>query len=234
MIANEIAALKLIHKSPDDVNYGVFIPELVDHFKIKDGSLRQAVVTPFLDGFYSVLQIHGRYLKGISTLDAIWMWRRLLFALGFAHDQGVIHGAVLPQNIMIHPGFHGLVLVDWCYCSMKQDNQYLPIKVIVADNKDWYPQEVIEKLSPSVATDIILAARTMIYVMGGDPVRGNLPDSIPRPIRAFFKGCLIKNQIMRPYNAWLLLQEFDELLEEMGAPYYPRRFHEFTMPNGVV
>lgn len=234
LIVNEIKALKLIHKSADESEYGCYVPELVDYFKVKDGLVRQAVATPLLDGFYSITQVHGKYPKGIPTLDAIWMWRRLLVVLGFAHDQGVIHGAVLPQNVMIHPGYHGVVLVDWCYCSIKQDNQYLPIKVIVADNKYWYPQEVVKKLPPTGATDIMLAARTMIYVLGGDPVSGLLPDSVPRPIRAFIKGCLIKNQAMRPNNAWLLLQEFDELLEEMGAPYYPRRFHEFTMPSGVV
>ena len=31
------------------------------------------------------------------------MWRRLLVAVGAAHRAGVIHGAVLPEHVMIHP-----------------------------------------------------------------------------------------------------------------------------------
>ena len=52
---------------------------------------------------------------GVDPRDAAWMWRRLLVALGFAHRAGVLHGAVLPEHVLIHPGEHGLVLVDWCY-----------------------------------------------------------------------------------------------------------------------
>ena len=32
---------------------------------------------------------------------------------GEAHINGVIHGAVLPEHLLIHPEFHGLVLIDW-------------------------------------------------------------------------------------------------------------------------
>lgn len=233
LIAAEITALKQIHQSPDEPIYGVFVSQMIDSFLVPNGSRCRAIAIPFFEGFYSLAQVCEAFPNGVLALDAIWMWRKILVALGFAHDQGVIHGAVLPQNIMIHPGFHGLILADWCYSSIQKDGNYQPIKAIVSSNRSWYPQEVIDKLPPSEATDIILAARTMTYVMGGEPVYGVLPDSVPRPIRAFFKGCLTKSQTARPQNAWLLLQEFDELLEEMGTPYYPRRFREFRMPAGI-
>ena len=34
--------------------------------------------------------------------------------------------------------------------------------------------------------------------------------------------------------AWALLAEFDELLQAMGQPYYPRRFRSFVMPSAVA
>ena len=45
------------------------------------------------------------------------MWRRLLTALGWAHRARLVHGAVFPEHVLIHPELHGLVLVDWCYAT---------------------------------------------------------------------------------------------------------------------
>jgi hypothetical protein len=128
---------------------------------------------------------------------------------------------------------YGVVLVDWCYASQADNSgKYEPIKAIVSNYQDWYPKEVTSKEAPSPATDIFMAAKTMIYLMGGDPNTGNYPEDtkVPRPMRAFFKGCLQSQIAARPGDAWELLAEFDELLEYMGAPYYPRRFRPFTMP----
>ncbi len=165
-----------------------------------------------------------------------WMWRRLLFVLGYVHRRGIVHGAVLPAHVMILPAQHGLVLVDWCYSSIASDdsNGNPPIKAIVEAYRGWYPEEVLKKQVPGPATDIAMATRCVVQLMGGDPLTGNLPDRVPVPFRAFFKGCLAVRQAARPDDAWGLLHEFDELLEHLGPPYFPRRFRPFTMPTGVV
>lgn len=231
LIKAEAATLKHLRGPDGDPKRYPFIPELVDSFAYSEPhqAIRSVNVLAMLDGFYDLTQVNAAYPRGIDPRDMAWIWRRLLLVLGYAHSMGVIHGAVLPQHVMILPEQHGLVLADWCY-SVRGSVSYPPIKAIAETCRTWYPYEVLQKQPPSAATDIALAARCMVWLMGGNPVTGNVPDAVPRALRAFFKGCLATGQTARPDDAWQLLGEFDELLEQMGEPFYPRRFHVFSMP----
>lgn len=138
---------------------------------------------------------------------------------------------------MIWPEEHGVVLVDWCYASLADDDhsEFGPIKAIVAKRRDWYPQEVLAKRAPSPATDIAMAARCMVQLLGGDPLTGVCPAaSVPRGFQAFFQGCLGQSQRSRPDDAFKLIEEFDAMLERLGAPFWPRTFRIFVMPLGVA
>jgi curved DNA-binding protein CbpA len=236
LMQTEALALKRLRADGTDQTFHPYLPLLVDAFAYHQAGTprRQATVTNRFEGFYTLRQVREAFPTGLNPLDMAWIWRRLLVALGFAHQNGVIHGAVLPDHIMVLPEQHGLVLVDWCYASLNDDGNHPVIKAIVDRYRPWYPEEVTAKQSPTPATDIALAARCMVELLGGDPVTGNLPAAVPPPMRAFFRGCLTTRQAARPQDAWQLLQEFDELLELLGNPYYPRRFRPFTMPSGVV
>lgn len=232
LLTNEARALKVLNSSVVAEEWQPYLPQLIETFIYSEAGKprRQANVLNRLEGFYSLEAIRQRFPNGLSPLHVAWIWRRLLMVLGVAHDNGVIHGAVFARHVMILPEQHGLTLVDWCYASIADDQQHPPLKAIVSDHRDWYPEEVFAKQAPSPATDIVLAARTMIWLLGGDPVSGTMPLTIPYQMRAFFKGCLLQKQSMRPQNAWLLFKEFDELLEDIGGEYFPRRFREFVLP----
>lgn len=235
LLLTEALALKRLHSKNTEEKWQCYVPKLLDSFlyTASSGARQQANVTPLLKGFYSLDQLRRIFPGGIDSRHAVWIFRRLLAALGFAHDNNVIHGAVLPRHVMVLPEQHGVVLVDWCYASLAEAGQaFPPVKVVVMTYKDWYPEEVFAKRSPSPATDIVMAARSIILLLGGDPMSGTLPHAVPMPIRAFLRGCIQKHQSMRPQNAWLLLREFDELLETMGAPYFPRRFLPLVLPKG--
>ena len=49
---------------------------------------------------------------------------------------------------------------------------------------------------------------------------------VPAPLRRFADGCCYAAPRMRPQDAWRLLAEFDELLENL---YGPRTFRPFTI-----
>lgn len=236
LLQNEASVLKRLHGPDTDPEYQGFVPELLDAFAYAEARkpTRQATVTAYLEGFYNLEELKRSFASGLDPLHAVWIWRRLLAALGFAHENHVVHGAVLPVHVLVMPERHGVVLADWCYASTAQDDVYPAIKAVADTYRSWYPVEVLQKQAPSPATDLAMAARSMIYLMGGDPLTGNLPTAVPKQLRAFFRGCLQPKQAWRPDNAWLLLQEFDELLEEMGKPYYPRRFRPLVMPSGMA
>lgn len=229
----EAAALKKLHADGTETKWYPYVSELVDSFVYADGMQRRdANVLTVLDGFYTLKDVRERCGGSVKLLDAIWMWRRLLMALGFAHENGVVHGAVLPDHVMIWPEEHGVVLIDWCYSRIRSDTGYDPIVAIVDEYAGWYPPEVLARQAPSPATDLAMAARLMIWLLGGSPEKATFPDSVPKPFRAFLKGCLLSSQTMRPQNAWLLLREFDDFLEQLGRPFHPRTFRIFTLPAG--
>lgn len=247
LIGAEAKALKKLHAVDDPLTR--HYPMLLDTFLHRDGR-RSANVVTWQPHCYNLIQMMDLYPGGMDPRHVTWIWRRLLMGLGFAHRQGIIHGAILPPHVLIYPEHHGVILVDWCASSIATPNDppgilnpiqtydlfedNPPIKAVVGAYRSWYPAEVLAKDPPSAATDIVMGARAMIYLLGGNPATGLLSDRVPKAMRAFFKGCLLDKQNMRPQDAWVLLQEFDGVLKRIGEPYHPRRFVELVVPSGIA
>ncbi|GAA2721774.1 molecular chaperone DnaJ [Actinocorallia aurantiaca] len=216
LLKRETVALRQLREDGDP-QFLPYVPELVESLRY-DG--RSGNVITLLEGFHTLAEVKAAYPDGVDPRDAAWMWRRLLVALGFAHRAGVLHGAVLPEHVMIHPERHGLVLVDWCYSVSVRRSAADPsgrVPALVSGRASWYPPEVPGREPASPATDLFLAARCMTYLMG---------PKIPGPLRSFARGCTLGSQKKRPSDAWRLLEEFDELLERL---YGPRVFRPFTL-----
>lgn len=223
LLDREAAALRRL-AGDGDRRFRPYVSRLIETFRHRDGpegARRTVNVITVADGFYSLADVRDAYPDGVDPRDAAWMWRRLLVALGFAHRAGVLHGAVLPEHVLIHPELHGLVLVDWCYSVVDPSPDTRPsgrIPAMVTRYADWYPPEVAARRSATPATDLAMAARCLLHLTG---------DRTPKRFRAFARGCLISSPDRRPDDAWRLLAEFDELLERL---YGPRRFRPFAMP----
>jgi serine/threonine protein kinase len=152
----------------------------------------------------------------------VWMWKRILSALGFAHRHGIVHGAVLPPHVLMRPRDHGAHLIDWMGASKEGR-----ATVISAPFAEWYPPEVSEQKRLLPATDIYLAAKCAIYLLGGDPIAESFPETVPALMAAFIKTCLFRIPDRRPQDAWELHAEFDETVVRplFGAP----KFIDFPM-----
>lgn len=222
LLEREAIALRQLPKDGDG-RFLPYVPRLVESFRHRDestGAERRANAIGRLDGFHPLTEVRAAYPDGVDPRDVAWMWRRLLVALGFAHGAGVLHGAVLPEHVLIHPGEHGLVLVDWCYSVPGcHPDRSARVPAMVTRREDWYPPEVHARSRAGVGTDIYLATRCMTYLMG---------DRAPKALRAFAGGCLLTAEHRRPQNAWQLLAELDDLLERL---YGPRRFRPFHLPT---
>lgn len=218
LVVNEAKVLKKINAEVSS-ELRAFYPELLDVFKQRDESTkierRGVVMTLHKTGFVTLTDVRKKFPQGIDPRDMAWMFRRLLIALGGLHDIGVVHGAVVPDHMLMELSAHGFVLVDYSYASTEGS-------IIPAFAKGWekaYPDEVGVKLTPTPATDLYMAAKVLEYGMG---------EQAPRQLRAFVKGCTVGTQANRPGNAWELLAEFTELIERL---YGPRRFRVFRLPN---
>ncbi|WP_213001190.1 lipopolysaccharide kinase InaA family protein [Winogradskya consettensis] len=209
----EARALETLARDGDP-RYRAYAPRLIESFTHQDdvGTRRSALVLQRLDGFVPLTGLAGR----LDPRDVAWMWRRLLTGLGWAHRAGLVHGAVLPEHVLIHPGEHGVVLVDWCYSVSAGGT----VPAVVARHRSAYPPEVLAKQPATAATDIFMATGLMLRLIQ-DP---------PAAMRRFAAGCRYDAPRMRPQDAWHLLAELDELLEDL---YGPRRFRPFALPASV-
>ncbi|WP_242614441.1 molecular chaperone DnaJ [Actinomadura roseirufa] len=225
LIEREAAALRRL-RADGDPRLRPYAPELVESFRHRDaatGAERRVNALAALDGFHSLEDVAAAHPDGLDPRDAAWMWRRLLVALGYAHRAGVLHGAVLPDHVLIHPAEHGLVLVDWCYSvTSPARGPYADrggrVPALVDRYAGLYPPEVAARRPAGPGTDIAMATGCMTRLMG---------ERAPKALRSFARGCLPPALGRRPSDAWRLLAELDDLL---GRLYGPRRFRPFHLP----
>jgi serine/threonine protein kinase len=229
LVATEAQVLRQLRGERKLERLFPFVPEVHDSFLYADEitAPRQANVLAQLENGYSLEEVRGYYSAGLDPRDVAWMWRKLLIALGFAHVQGIIHGAVLPPHILIQPDEHGLVLNNWVYGIREPGLTRVHLQAIVAAYESWYPPEVYARQPLTPSFDIYMSARCMVYLLGGDPGTGELPNSVPAALVAFLRGCLLQAPARRPQRAWELLNEFTQLIERLWGP---RTFRPFRLP----
>lgn len=228
LFENEYNKLKHIQ---DSVTDGRYFSTLIESFLIEDGSgPRRVNVLEWLHWWWPLNKVLSAFSGGVRFEHAAWMFRRLLGGLGRAHNEGFVHGAVLPPHVLAYssgktkdPNNHGVKLVDWCYAVKGGER----IKAISPEYRNFYPREVFEKGSASPATDIYMAAKSMIYVLGGDVEKDQLPSHVPGYVGNFLRGCVLDNPRFRPYDAMDL---HDEFKEHMRNHYGPSRYIRFDVP----
>jgi len=217
LMRQEAAALTQLHAGVEP-RLRAYFPALVQARRRQDpasGVQRCANVIGWQPGFVSLAEVRTAFGAGVDPRDAAWMWRRLLVAIGAAHRAGVIHGAVLPEHVLIEAAEHGLVVIDWCYSVPAPAGR---LAAVPGRYLAWYPPEVLAGQAAGPDLDIWLATRCMTELIGA---------ALPRPLASFAAGCTLASPRRRPDDGWQLLAEFDQVLERL---YGPRRFRPFAMP----
>lgn len=202
-VAHEAAILETLnHAAAGTVSYKQFIPTLLDTFQVHvAGDMRRVNVLNTSDGFRSLAEIRTTPL---DTRHFVWMASRLFTTLSFTHGLGIVHGAVLPSHILIHPETHAIRLIDWCFAV--HDGH--PLKAMSTAYAAWYPEEV--KQQASAATDIYMAARCLNELFVLRP-----------PFSRLIQACKIKNPLRRPPSAWELYKTVQEMARHVyGPPQY--------------
>jgi hypothetical protein len=233
LMTNESVMLKKLLDSSDHpgaTGYFSMLPQYIESFIYKHlSNQRRANAFRPLQGFVSLDDAIRAHPKGIKAEDMAWIWRRLLDVLGYAHSRGIVHGNVLPPNIMIGLGdIHEVVLVNWQSAVSLETTRV--IRAIDPHFRGWYPPEVLSKAVATPATDIYLSAMSMRSMLMGPTstyVKGILPH-VPRKIDGFLMSCCFEGQRSRPQNAWDLRAEFTSLIEEMWGK---RSYRPFYMPS---
>ena len=105
--------------------------------------------------------------------------------------------AILPPHVLVHPVNHGGRIIDWSYAVEARKDR---IKAISKPYRDFYAPEILGKFMPVPATDIYMAVKTTIVMLGGTPV-GDIPGNVPKALAGFLTSCLAKAPERRPHDA---------------------------------
>jgi len=216
----------------DDPFHGHFrryLPHMLSAFTADcgDDGMLNGILLEDLTSFRSLEEVREAFPEGVDFQTAVWIFNRLLEGLGYAHSQLVIHGGLVPCNILIEPTDHAAKLIGWNGAAVDPVRTLDHVGVMHDDYEDFYPPEVSNKEPPTPATDIYMAAKSIIYILGGDVKTNRLPKRVPDYLQNFLRSCHITAQAMRPANAWELRREFDSF---MRTHYGPPRYHKFEMP----
>jgi hypothetical protein len=179
--------------------------------------------TGFLHTFDDVRKVHVG--GGLPPRAAIWVWRRILEVLAFLHAADTVHGAVLPEHLLVERGEHGVRLVGFNVAG-KPGTALLGI---TPGREAFYCGGGPTPASLSPGLDLAMSARAVAWLLGGNP-SGEVPLGVVPPALA----ALIRTEAGRetertPSRDPLALHgELGELAEQL---YGPPTFCPIPMPD---
>ena len=180
--------------------------------------------------YYAMRLIQGRrldeFLKQEAALPArLRLFEKVCEAVAFAHNRGVIHCDLKPQNIMVGE-FGEVFVVDWGV-ARAIDGASLPAA-------GTPPYMAPEQSSPASQT---LDARTDIFALGRI-LHDLMPDSPPRPLAAIARKASAPKPADRFGDVQQLAADVGRFLDGLPVVAYrdtvPERLARFWRQNTVL
>lgn len=218
LLDREAAALRRL--SSGDAAQQKHLPKLLDRFQ--SAQHQAGHILSRVEG-YDLLSVRERYPDGVPPEHVVWMLRRMLSVLGYAHSQGVLHGNLEPSHVLIRPRDHNVTLVDWCYSVIdpsKTGQQFVCL------NPEYSAPELSQKPLPKPAADLFSVGKCALFLLGGDLETGTLPGRVDERLQRFVRYLLRPSALQRAQDAW---EAFEELGRIRKAIYGAHTFQEFVM-----
>jgi hypothetical protein len=197
-----------------------YVPTLLDSFLLPDAAGRRfrANVMPFEAGFVALADVIAAYPDGLDPRDAAWICRRVLAQTLAAAMAGVVHGALTPDHVLVHPLSHEPRHIGWAHALAGGGR----IARIVTRWRDWYPPEVFDKQNVDHRSDLYMAGKTMLRLFGGDPARNTLPPAVPGDLARVVLRCVREARAERPHDGRQVLDAFTRVVRGLwGTVYRP-------------
>ena len=199
-----------------------FIPRLLDTFVIPDGKGKRfrANVIPFLDGYYSITDLKNIFPTGLDPKHVAWIGRRNFALVAAASLAETVHGTIVPDHVLVHPISHDPIHIGWTTALDRKSNVKNRITMVIDRWKDWYPPEVFKKEAQDTRTDIYMAGKTIIYLLGGDTHKDTIPRSVPAEFAQIVLKCVERDINKRPKTGGRILDDFTKVLEKLWGRAY--------------
>ena len=189
------------------------LPVVLDQVRTADGRL--GTVFERIDGL-DLCSLRERFPEGVPQRHLVWIMRRVLSVLGWAHKNGILHGNVEPAHILVRPRDHNVWLVDWSWAIIEPAKTGQTFRCL---NEDYGPPEARSRTAPLPSSDLYSLGKAMIYAAGGDPAAKTLPDSIDERLQRFLRFFVVESALGRPGDAWDMYKQLDNLREDVFGPH---------------
>jgi len=214
LLQHETRVLGLLTAEPEGPLKHLAPPR--DQFRTGDGRL--GTVFDHLDGF-DLTTVRDRCRAqghpGLPPRHLIWVLRRCLTVLGWAHSHGILHGNLDPAHILIRPHDHMVWLVDWCWAVVNPAGTGQGFKAL---NQTYSPPEVRERGRPTPASDLYALGKVMMFLAGGDPATKTVPEMDARLAR-FLRYLAVESQGGRAQDAWQEYRQVDRLRQQIWGEH---------------
>jgi serine/threonine protein kinase len=227
---NEWDVLQRLQRSeaPGSDTFTALLPQPVIHGDITTDlhAGQRASIFRWTSGFYhNFEEVRQTYPQGIPPRASIWIWRRILEVLSFIHNSGMVHGAILPSHLLVQENEHGVKLIG--YSAAGQPGQKL--QGVSQHYAFLYPEAIRSRSRLTPQLDIIMSARCMVHILGGNPETGSLPNTVPARLARFVqKIALAQPTGSTDLNAWALREELGAIANDIfGSP----QFIPIVMPS---
>jgi len=173
---------------------------------------RYVSVVRWKSGFlHSLEEIQQVYPAGVDAKVVVWVFKRILELLHWSHESGILHGAVLPPHVLVHPRDHGAMLIGWNSAVAIAPLAEAHIPAISKAWKGWY----VSGTSASPSADVAMAARCALGLAGASSFSSG--GTLPRPL-----ADLVTRAARQEYSdAWALREQVTaRALDALGPPAY--------------
>lgn len=216
---NEWNALQTLHASNarGADTFTALLPQPITHGDIIVGPHAGTRVNIYrwLSGYHHTFEdVQRAYPQGIPPRASIWIWRRILEALSFIHRSGMVHGAVLPSHLLVQENEHGVMLVGYSAAGQAGEK----VRVISDRFASIHPKlSSRSKLTRQV--DLVMSARVITAILGGDPETGSLPSAVPGRLAGYIREFALADPFgSMNADAWSIREELGGMAEKLFGP----------------
>lgn len=204
-----------------DKTFGIFFPQPIEFLIQRDATTREkrrCVVLEPIEGFYTMTSLL-QTRDGLDPRDIAWLFRRLYAAMAFVHRSGFTHNALTPDNILVSPEQHHVIITGWGY-STPIDK---PMQAINSQFRGFYPPEVFaKKPKAGSAADVFMLGNLMNQLGGAN---------LPKRMRLHARAMSAHAAGNRPNDLSVIQDVFDTLLNDV---FGPPSYHEMPIPAAAT
>lgn len=183
---------------------------------------RVVTVLGFASGFvHTFRDVRAVYPSGVPATAAVWLWKRVLETLAWMHEVGFVHGAILPEHLLVHARDHGVRLVGLSSATAPGR----PLSAFPREAEAFYSKATWDGGAASASLDLTMSARSLLFAVGADD--GRVPSASPAPLAALLQSVAADDAGGRR-DAWALVAELDAAAREA---FGPPRYVPFAMPG---